>query len=407
MGDRPMSRKERVRRCLQQRRKGRDQQQQEAELFDTLCRRIHTHSLIPIIGDMVRNEHIFDVDFDQKIGIVPDSDGATGVDELDDDPCADPTLSVTERLACEWAYEVGFPLPDCYRISHVAQFLSVTEKGGSRRAKEMYVNFQKQRLIHLARETAEFEDDAPTLDKLENFEDNLAKVSFPDVVDMLDYPRFPPGKSDPLEILAGLPIPLYLTTSYYDFMERALIDAGKKPRTQLSLWNMDAQILAQEHRPLPGFSKDEEAIKRPIVYHLYGLALYPQSMVLTEDDHMDFLMSLHRESATHAADGVVPLYLELALGNSSLLLLGYRLHDWDFRVLFRGLLNIGRRQATDRGTGVAIQLDPKEQAGLQDVAQAVKDYLDAYFEQANICVLLGNTDRFVGRLCEEWARWRT
>lgn len=401
------SRREQYRRRRQPQRKGQEQQQQESELFNELCRRIHSRSLIPIIGDTVRNEHIFDVNFDQRLGLVPGSEQMA--EETEDAACAAAGLSVAERLACEWADRVNFPLADRYHVSRVAQFLSVTEKGGARKAKEMYLDFQKDRLLDQAWEAAAYEEDEQTLAELEHLEDNMAQVSFPDIVDLLDYPRFPPGKTDPLKTLASLPIPLYLTTGYYDFMERALIEAGKEPRTQLSLWNVDPEILAPEHRPLSGYARDEDAIKRPIVYHLYGLAKHPQSMVLTEDDHMDFLMSLHRESATHAADGIVPPYLEAALRDSSLLLLGYRLHDWDFRVLFRGLLNIDGKQAMNRGTGVAIQLDPEDQPGLKDkeVAEAVKNYLDAYFEQANIRVLLGNPDRFIARLCQEWAKWRT
>jgi hypothetical protein len=189
-------------------------------------------------------------------------------------------------------------------------------------------------------------------------------------------------------------------------MERALKEEGKDPRTQLCLWNFGPDVLTkEEHRPLTEYIKTEDAFKTPIVLHLFGLADYPQSMVLTEDDHMEFLVSLHRESAVHGADGVIPTYLEAALMDSSLLLLGYRLHDWDFRVLFRGLLDVDPRTAEMRETGVAIQLDPKEQVGILDIKEA-SSYLNKYFGKANIRVQWGKRDKFIARLSEEWANWQ-
>ena len=36
----------------------------------------------------------------------------------------------------------------------------------------------------------------------------------------------------------------------------------------------------------------EPSIERPLVYHLYGLDKYPESMALTEDDFLDLLDKL-------------------------------------------------------------------------------------------------------------------
>jgi hypothetical protein len=52
--------------------------------------------------------------------------------------------------------------------------------------------------------------------------------------------------------------------------------------------------------------------------------------VLTEDDYLDFLVKVSWDNT------VIPPRIAEALTDSSLLLLGYHLQDWDFRVMFRG-----------------------------------------------------------------------
>jgi hypothetical protein len=203
-----------------------------------------------------------------------------------------------------------------------------------------------------------------------------------------------------LKILASLDIPIYLTTSYHDFMERALVAADKTPRTQLCFWNLETENVDEEHRPISSYKAD---IKNPLVFHLFGLEQYPNSMVLSEDDYMDFLVRVARDEAGDSGDRVIPPYLEAELRDSSLLLLGYRLQDWDFRVLFRGLLKDDLNQVRQRREGVAIQLNPKDQPEVKREKDA-KTYLSKYFKAANIRVHWGSTDDFIVSLCKEWQK---
>ena len=48
-----------------------------------------------------------------------------------------------------------------------------------------------------------------------------------------DFER--PGQ--PRSVLADLPIPIYVTTNYDDFMVQALRRAGKKPHQEICRWN--------------------------------------------------------------------------------------------------------------------------------------------------------------------------
>ena len=70
----------------------------------------------------------------------------------------------------------------------------------------------------------------------------------------------------------------------------------------------------------------------PLVYHLHGRLALPESLVLTEDDYLDFLVAIARDTA------LLPHQIQRALAGTSLLFVGYRLADWDFRVIHRGLV---------------------------------------------------------------------
>jgi hypothetical protein len=138
--------------------------------------------------------------------------------------------------------------------------------------------------------------------------------------------------------------------------------------------------------------------EKPIVYHLFGFEHYPKSLVLSEDDYLDFLVKVVEESGDQKGT-ILPYELTTALRESSVLLLGYRLQDWEFRVLFRGIL---RDAAKLGGYKLVIQLDPHKQTeikGKQGEKPAHK-YLRKYF--APFQVSWGTTEMFMSKLEQEW-----
>lgn len=374
----------------------------DADFFRSICGDIHDDQLIPIIGDTVRNEHIFDVNFDHFLGIDEEVDEDENSDGLEEEEVKDENArNITERLAELWADEedVGYPLADRYRMARVAQFLSL--KIGDFRAKENYLDFQRRLLLDIARDIAEMEEDDEGLDLIDKLE-RQRELNFAEMAAEVEFPRFPDGKKDPLHILAELPLSIYITTGYYDSMERALRRVpGKEPRTQVCLWNMEPSNVAPEHRPDPKYTP---TIENPLVYHLFGYEKYPTSMVLSEDDYLKFLWKLARDELDQSGNRILPAELEAELRQSSLLLLGYRLQDWDFRVLFRGLLAAHPEFAEQRRPSVAIQLDPKEQPDVPNLKEA-HFHLNRYFDKANFRVKLGNSDDFIATLKRAWQQW--
>ena len=59
----------------------------------------------------------------------------------------------------------------------------------------------------------------------------------------------------------------------------------------------------------------------------------PESLVLTEDNYFDYLIGVTRH-----ADIIPPAVLR-AWNDNALMFLGFQIEDWNFRVLFRSIMN--------------------------------------------------------------------
>lgn len=333
-------------------------------------------TVIPIISNSMRIDQIFR---DEKALNEQISETAEFNDE---------DLTIDEQLTKEWATEINYPMADDHNLARVAQYYQVEQKE-SLLAKTKYLKFLTNYLLDINMEEEGYQDVVQEL--------RTQEACFSDIVRELDFPRFPSGMEDPLRVLAKLPLKIYVTTSYYNFIERALEAEGKKPRTQVCFWSGGKMSARTEHAPDPLY---EPTDTEPAVYHLFGLEDYPQTLVLSEDDYMNFLISVVEDNNTQ--NPVVPLRLREGLAESRLLLLGYHTKDWDFRVLFRFILKY--RSADSAPRGMLIQLKPgAKQMG--DKEKSIK-YLGQYFDKKQFDVDWTNPERFIQKLWNEWDRYR-
>ena len=141
----------------------------------------------------------------------------------------------------------------------------------------------------------------------------------------------PPDFTDldePHTVLAKLPLPVFLTSNYDDFIFRALKGVGKNPQREFCRWNQ--QLLAH-----PGSIVDERVreptIESPLVFHFYGHTDVPESLVLTTDDYTTFLANVSKN------ENLLPLRIRKALVNSLPLFFGYNLSDKNLRVLIQAV----------------------------------------------------------------------
>lgn len=137
----------------------------------------------------------------------------------------------------------------------------------------------------------------------------------------------PPDFTNPDEphaILAALPMPVYLTTNFNNFMEQALIARNKEPKREICRWHTSGLLKVKtdwdDYPHLPTESN-------PIVYHLFGHIEEPDSIVISRDDYLQFLMSVSSDPS------LMPPYVRAALYRSARLYFGFRVVDEEFRFL--------------------------------------------------------------------------
>jgi hypothetical protein len=110
----------------------------------------------------------------------------------------------------------------------------------------------------------------------------------------------------------------------------------------------------------------------------------------------------------------IPLSLRKALSESQLLLIGYRLSAWDFRVLFRLIMKYRQEGFSPRG--MLIQLKNKENDQSNDKTMEnetsrdkTKDYLEylgRYFGKKTFDIAWNNADNFILELWNQWNQQR-
>lgn len=95
----------------------------------------------------------------------------------------------------------------------------------------------------------------------------------------------------PHAILASLPIPVYLTTNYDTYMEKALEVRLRTARPEICRWNSGLKLRYHDT-----MSETEPTVGNPVVYHLHGSAQDHDTLVLTEDDYLDFMVNARRST---------------------------------------------------------------------------------------------------------------
>jgi hypothetical protein len=217
-----------------------------------------------------------------------------------------------------------------------------------------------------------------------NFDAVYAKAAVLDLLKELSKPQF--KDDEPHAVLADLPLPIYLTTNYDSLMAQALQSRHKDVTRETCHWN---ESLADEATAL---TKDYTLHPaRPIVYHIHGYDVTPQSLVLTEDDYLAFL------EAMSTNPDLLPRQVSAAMRDNSLLFIGYRLADLNLRLLLRTLRN--RAQAV----GFVVIPPPKiagadSDAKIQERQESQQAYLTKEYAALDLRVYWGTAREFCAQV---------
>jgi len=249
-----------------------------------------------------------------------------------------PTLRLGRDIAQDWAVEYDYPFTDSTNLARVAQYVAVAHG-------DDFIPKEK-----IAREITARKAPLPNVD-------------------------------DPHRILAGMDMPLYLTTNYDDFMHQALLQAHRRSVREHSHWHHGLGIAKLRRKQL------EPTRETPVVYHLHGIADEPRSILITEDDYLNFLVLTSKDA------NLIPPQIAEALSNKSLLFLGYGLQDINFLVLLRRFATLISSSQTRH---FAVQIDPATTDRHHGEAQRV--YLQKQLHGKQVKVFWGSCAEFCLKL---------
>jgi hypothetical protein len=197
--------------------------------------------------------------------------------------------------------------------------------------------------------------------------------------------KIDPG--DPFSVAAALPVKVFVTTAVTDLLQAALRDRNprREPVTMTFPWNdmHDPEMLEQLEK------LEEPTVESPLVYHLFGRLDRPSSLVLTEDDYFEWM------AAWLTQRSLIPPVVRTSLVENSLMFVGFRLDDWDFRVVFNAVKSFGGRELFKRGLHIGVQVSPDSQMIEPEAAQ---EYFESYFGNDKVSIYWGETHHFLDEL---------
>ncbi len=286
----------------------------------------------------------------------------------------EPLLGNRREIALRWAEKHGYPLSpyDQEDLPRVAQYV-VTRQDPS------YLRTAYREAIRdeiLRRHGNRLSDELRSRQRW-SAQDVLTAIE--EIADVYWENK----KIDPFEQLARLRLPIYITASPHDLLKRALIAEGVQPEVRLCPWN----DLIPKSKCI---YTDDPTPEKPLIYHLFGHITDPFSLVITEDEFFDYLIGITINKE------LIPEAVRAALTSTALLFLGFRMDDWNFRVLFRMIMAQGGREMLKLFSHAAAQIEPEE--GRIIDAQRARRYLEKYFISENISMFWGSSEDFLEAL---------
>jgi CHAT domain-containing protein/SIR2-like protein len=286
----------------------------------------------------------------------------------------------TREIAARIAERHSYPLSDDGRddLADVCQFVETAQDAATMR-NELQSEFSRQLVRRYS----------PVIPELLKGQALLDRINSPEIGGELNellllvwsY-RCTHHKPEPHYILSRLPFKKYLTTCPVRLLETAM-HGVKEPFS----WIDDRSSVDG-----PNHLASKE---RPLIIYLGGTFDNPDSLVCSQDNYFEYLLQTAKKPAASTSE------VNSTLVNSALLFLGFRLQEWDFRVLLRSILSLNGANRNRNFAHVAVQVDPVDGGGERDPG-AIRRYLEKYFQNVKISIFWGSVDDFMAELQKRW-----
>jgi len=213
---------------------------------------------------------------------------------------------------------------------------------------------------------------------VDEYEPSAVKKTVQDLLTQAVPPDFT-ETNEPHRILADLPLSIYITTNYDNFMVQALENRNRPPKYEFFRWN---RFIYEETSVFQLQDDFDPSPEEPIVFFLYGRGDVPESLVLSADDDTDFVVKFTNDQA------LLPPVIRTALASSSLLFIGHSFRDKKFQSLMRSL-----RVFLERGFGGFHFF---QFSSLEAIRKS---------KQLHGIIYWGETETFVTELRDRWSQF--
>ncbi len=179
-----------------------------------------------------------------------------------------------------------------------------------------------------------------------------------------------------LRALAELPFSLVITTNYDTLFERALRRADKEPF--VGAYDPEGDVPTRDYPQ----GRDPQAA-RPFVFKVHGDVNTPESIVVTDEDYIGFVLRMSAAGQFHP----IPQTFRYQFARWPTLFVGYSLMDYNLRLLFRTLRwKVDAAQHPD-SYSVDVRPDPlirhvwQRTQGFRFIAEDVWDFVPNLYRE--------------------------
>jgi hypothetical protein len=163
-----------------------------------------------------------------------------------------------------------------------------------------------------------------TLSRVAQYYELITRDRFPLVRTLKKYIYDGKKPSSILTDLAEMPFEFIITTNYDQLFEQAL--AIKKKTPHVGIYHNDRL------KKTDNFDRQDINSNSPFLYKIHGDIINDrQSIVITDEDYIQFILRMSDKDDYNP----VPRVIADALSEKSILFIGYRLMDYNLRLLFK------------------------------------------------------------------------